>query len=90
MEGKLPQHNTRVKLPMTSDRLAVYDGKLGSDLTLVMHERGPDKNGRCGEFKHFESAWQTMKAYGSLIRVHESLRPSENKRLNFRETPVKD
>lgn len=28
MEGKLPQHNTRVKLPMTSDRLAVYDGKL--------------------------------------------------------------
>ena len=29
MEGKLPQFNTRVKLPMTSDRLAVYDGKLG-------------------------------------------------------------
>ena len=28
MEGKLPQFNTRVKLPMTSDRLAVYDGKL--------------------------------------------------------------
>ncbi|CAH3140361.1 unnamed protein product [Porites evermanni] len=27
MEGKLPQHNTRIKLPMTSDRLAVYDGK---------------------------------------------------------------
>ena len=27
MEGKLPQFNTRVKLPMTSDRLAVYDGK---------------------------------------------------------------
>ena len=26
MEGKLPQYNTRVKLP-TSDRLAVYDGK---------------------------------------------------------------
>lgn len=25
MEGKLPQHNTRVKLPTTSDRLAVYD-----------------------------------------------------------------
>ncbi|XP_073244090.1 outer dynein arm-docking complex subunit 3-like [Porites lutea] len=25
MEGKLPQHNTRIKLPMTSDRLAVYD-----------------------------------------------------------------
>lgn len=29
MEGKLPQFNTRVKLPMTSDRLAAYDGKLG-------------------------------------------------------------
>ena len=27
MEGKLPQHNTRVKLPTTSDRLAVYDGE---------------------------------------------------------------
>ena len=28
MENKLPQYNTRVKLPTTSDRMAVYDGKL--------------------------------------------------------------
>lgn len=37
MEGKLPQFNTRVKLPMTSDRLAVYDGKLGMNCKLILH-----------------------------------------------------
>lgn len=37
MEGKLPQFNTRVKLPMTSDRLAVYDGELA--MTKLQNER---------------------------------------------------
>lgn len=38
MEGKLPQFNTRVKLPMTSDRLAVYDGKLAYLLYEVLFQ----------------------------------------------------
>ena len=39
MEGKLPQFNTRVKLPMTSDRLAVYDGKLAYLLYKVLFQQ---------------------------------------------------
>ena len=47
MEGKLPQYNTRVKLP-TSDRLAVYDGKVTQCKRVYFQkEEAVVKKGKC-------------------------------------------